>query len=97
VSNGTVKFTAVCTGCTTWTDSSGSPQTLDLTQPARLAFAFSKTPVNNPAESGSSFQIHDTVGHWYADLVGSQSPDFAAWVAKNTAANATFKIRGLRA
>lgn len=86
VSGDNFKFTALCTGCTTWTDYDGNQQTLDLTQPARLAFALSHTPVSTPSDSNSSFDIHDYVGHWYADLAAAKSSEFDSWVQKNTVA-----------
>jgi hypothetical protein len=85
VSGGNLKFTAVCKGCTAWKDYDGNQQTLDLSQPTRLAFALSHTAVNNPADNSSSFDVHDGVGHWYADLTAAKSADFDAWVKKNTA------------
>jgi hypothetical protein len=104
ISNGRLKFTAVCKGCTTWKDFDGSPQALDLTQPARLAFALSHSPVDTPSNSSSTFTIHDNVGHWNADLVASKSANFSTWVEQNTApaANSSIHARvqsmmGLRA
>ncbi|KAI0129932.1 hypothetical protein BJ170DRAFT_593474 [Xylariales sp. AK1849] len=88
VTSGTLKFTALCRGCTTWQDSDGNPQTLDLSQPAGFAFALSHTTVDTPADNSSSFSIHDVVGHWNADLTAAKSADFDSWVAKNSA-NAT--------
>ncbi|KAK6069895.1 cellobiose dehydrogenase [Seiridium cupressi] len=83
--NGTnFKFTAVCKGCTIWKDYDGNQQTLDFSQPARLAFASSHTAVDTPSDSNSNFEIHDYVGHWYADLTAAKSTDFSSWVLKNT-------------
>ncbi|KAH8201459.1 hypothetical protein TruAng_004383 [Truncatella angustata] len=96
VSGGNFKFTALCKGCTAWKDYDGNRQTLDLVEPARLAFALSHTAVNTPSDSSSGFDIHDYVGHWYADLAASKSADFGTWVAKNTptGANGTAWRRG---
>lgn len=73
----------MCKGCSTWKDFDGAPQALDLTQPTRLAYALSHTPVDTPSNSSTGFTIHDNVGHWNADLVASKSADFETWVAKN--------------
>ncbi|ETS73078.1 hypothetical protein PFICI_15253 [Pestalotiopsis fici W106-1] len=95
VSGGNLKFTALCKGCSSWADPDGNQQSLDLTQPARLAFALSHTVVANPGDSASSFDIHDSVGHWYADLAAAKSEDFDTWVKDNTipASNATVILR----
>jgi hypothetical protein len=93
-SGGKFKFTALCKGCTTWEDSDGNEQTLDLSQPARLAFALSYTAVGAPADSNSSFSIHDNVGHWYADLAAAKSADFSDWVEKNTATQGNATAHG---
>ncbi|KAI0175427.1 hypothetical protein BJ166DRAFT_621748 [Pestalotiopsis sp. NC0098] len=87
------KFTALCKGCSSWTDPDGNQQSLDLTQPARLAFALSHTAVAEPGNSASTFDIHDSVGHWYADLAAAKSADFDTWVKDNTAGNATVVLR----
>ncbi|KAI1858141.1 hypothetical protein JX265_010809 [Neoarthrinium moseri] len=98
VTGDTLKFTALCKGCTTWKDFDGNTQTLDLTQPARLAYALSHEVVESPSNSSSNFNIHDNVGHWNADLVASKSADFSSWVSKNTipASNESFHFRNRR-
>lgn len=57
---------------------------MDASQEARFAYAFSANPVAAPADNGTTFTIHDGVGHWYHDLPGAKSASFADWVAKNT-------------
>ncbi|KAK7993082.1 hypothetical protein PG991_016261 [Apiospora marii] len=83
----TMKFTAVCKGCSSWTDFTGEPFTVDASQEARFAYAFAEAPVASPADNTSSFSIHDGVGHWYHDLPAAQSASFDIWVAQNTVAN----------
>ncbi|KAK8096598.1 Cellobiose dehydrogenase [Apiospora kogelbergensis] len=84
VKGDTLKFTALCKGCSSWTDFTGEPFTVDASQEARFAYAFSANPVAAPADNGTTFTIHDGVGHWYHDLPGAKSASFADWVAKNT-------------
>ncbi|KAK7959954.1 Cellobiose dehydrogenase [Apiospora aurea] len=80
----TLKFTALCKGCSSWMDFTGEPTTVDSTQEARFAYAHSSKPVAEPANNASSFSIHDGVGHWYHDLPAAKNPAFNTWVAKNT-------------
>ncbi|KAK8859017.1 actin-domain-containing protein [Apiospora arundinis] len=80
----TLKFTALCKGCSSWTDFTGEPFTVDASQEARFAYAFSANPVATPSDNATTFTIHDGVGHWYHDLPGAKSASFADWVAKNT-------------
>ncbi|ORY63870.1 uncharacterized protein BCR38DRAFT_524025 [Pseudomassariella vexata] len=93
-SGGRVKFTALCSGCTTWADFEGNPTTIDASQPAPFAFAFSQTPPETPADPVSAFGIHDLVGHWNHDLPAAKSADFQSWVAANggTGSNGTFVV-----
>ncbi|KAK6858861.1 hypothetical protein PG995_004714 [Apiospora arundinis] len=71
-------------GCSSWTDFTGEPFTVDASQEARFAYAFSANPVATPSDNATTFTIHDGVGHWYHDLPGAKSASFADWVAKNT-------------
>ncbi|KAK8112397.1 hypothetical protein PG984_012923 [Apiospora sp. TS-2023a] len=80
----TMKFTAVCKGCSSWMDFTGEPFTVDASQEARFAYAFSANPVATPADNTSSFTIHDGVGHWYHDLPAAKNARFDVWVAENT-------------
>ncbi|KAI0509763.1 actin-domain-containing protein [Xylaria bambusicola] len=73
------KFTALCAGCASWPDFDGNPMTLDGAGLAAFAYAFSKTPVEEPASSGTQFSIHDSVGHWYHDLGAARSDKFGSW------------------
>jgi Cytochrome domain of cellobiose dehydrogenase len=47
-----------------------------------LAFAYANTPVDKPADAGSSFAIHDSIGHPVFDLAVAKNTKFAAKVAK---------------
>ncbi|CAJ2504625.1 Uu.00g120190.m01.CDS01 [Anthostomella pinea] len=84
------KFTALCTGCASWTNSDGNPTTLNGAGDTSFAYAFSTTPVEEPANNETDFDIHDSVGHWIHDMAGSRSDQFTSWVAANTvSANST--------
>ncbi|KAI1637802.1 putative iron reductase domain protein [Biscogniauxia mediterranea] len=80
------KFTALCTGCASWTDFDGNPTYLNGAGDTSFAYAISEAPVEEPANSDSSFSIHDTVGHWIHDLAGARSDKFSEWVTENTPA-----------
>ncbi|KAI1134660.1 actin-domain-containing protein [Hypoxylon sp. FL0543] len=70
------KFTALCTGCASWTDFDGNPYILNGAGDTNFAYAFSNTPVEEPANQESSFSIHDNVGRWIHDLAGARSDKF---------------------
>lgn len=95
VKGDTLKFTAVCKGCSSWTDFTGEPFTVDASQEARFAYAFAANPVATPADNTSSFSIHDGVGHWYHDLPAAKNARFDEWVAENTVSNGTSKPANL--
>ncbi|KAI1775899.1 putative iron reductase domain protein [Hypoxylon cercidicola] len=80
------KFTALCTGCASWTDFDGNPFILNGAGDTNFAYAFSATPVDDPTDSESSFSIHDNVGRWIHDLAGARSEQFPEWVTANTPA-----------
>ncbi|KAI1497927.1 actin-domain-containing protein [Biscogniauxia marginata] len=73
------KFTALCTGCASWTDFDGNPTYLNGAGDTNFAYAISEAPVEEPTNSDSSFSIHDTVGHWIHDLAGAKSDKFSEW------------------
>ncbi|KAI0600996.1 putative iron reductase domain protein [Biscogniauxia sp. FL1348] len=80
------KFTALCTGCASWTDFDGNPTYLNGAGDTNFAYAISEAPVEEPASSDSSFSIHDNVGRWIHDLAGARSDKFSEWVTENTPA-----------
>ncbi|KAI1268195.1 iron reductase domain protein [Xylariaceae sp. FL1019] len=87
------KFTALCSGCASWTDFNGDVSTLDGAGQANFAFAYSSTPPDDLASAESNFGIHDSVGHWTHDMAGARSDQFSAWVASNTAEKRAFGRR----
>ncbi|KAG4218107.1 hypothetical protein PC116_g33413, partial [Phytophthora cactorum] len=67
------KFTALCTGCASWTDFDGNPYILNGAGDTNFAYAYSATPVEEPANPETGFSIHDTVGRWIHDLGNARS------------------------
>ncbi|KAK3942610.1 hypothetical protein QBC46DRAFT_283506 [Diplogelasinospora grovesii] len=76
------QITAKCTGCTKWGDDSTGVTTIDPKIQNTIAFAYSNTPVDTPADAGSSFGIHDSIGHPVFDLSVAENKNFTAAVAK---------------
>ncbi|KAJ2989232.1 hypothetical protein NUW58_g3578 [Xylaria curta] len=85
------KFTALCSGCASWPDFDGNPSTLDGAGQVNFAYAYSRTPVDEPANSETTFSIHDSVGHWTHDLGAARSDKFSSWVAANKVTNSTLR------
>ncbi|KAI3330762.1 actin-domain-containing protein [Ustulina deusta] len=73
------KLTALCAGCASWSDFDGNPTTLDGAGQVNFAYAYSTTPVDEPASGESTFSIHDSVGHWTHDLGAARSDKFSSW------------------
>lgn len=57
---------------------------LDGSAQIRFAYAYSTTPVDDPASVDSTFSIHNSVGRWVHDLGAARSESFADWVEANT-------------
>jgi len=65
----------VCTGCSKW-----SGGALSATGVNTFAWAVSKTAVSQPANAGSSFQIHNNIGSFGDSLVKVPKATFDAYV-----------------
>lgn len=78
------KVTVLAQGFSSWTDFDGNVAHLDGSAQVRFAYAFSTTPVEDPASVESAFSIHDSVGRWVHDLAAARSAEFPNWVADNT-------------
>ncbi|RYP65054.1 hypothetical protein DL771_008475 [Monosporascus sp. 5C6A] len=78
------KVTVLAQGFSSWTDFDGNAAHLDGSAQVRLAYAYSTTPVNDPASVESDFSIHNSVGRWVHDLAAARSAEFPRWVAENT-------------
>lgn len=76
------QVTAKCTGCSRWGDDDSGYTDLDPTAQATMAYAYSNTPVDTPADETSSFSIHQSLGHPVYDLSVGRNANFAAKVNK---------------
>lgn len=76
-------MTAKCSGCTSYQANDGSQAVLDGTGTAPFAWAQGSTPVQEPANNNSAFNMHVSYGKWTHDLNAARSPNFDAWVASN--------------
>ena len=54
---------------------------IDPSAQTTVAFAYSNTPVDTPADPASNFGIHDSLGHPIYDLATGKNADFAEKVA----------------
>ncbi|KUJ09998.1 CBD9-like protein [Mollisia scopiformis] len=77
------QYTAKCTGCTTFTNSAGTPTTINPTGTNRLAFGYSSSRPNNPSSNTSSFPVHDVYNYWSQDFSSGANTAFASLAAKN--------------
>jgi hypothetical protein len=78
------QVTLRCTGCTTWTGSSGSKVSLNPGGSNRLAFAFSSAAPSTPSSNSSNFGVHDNFGYWNQDFSQGKNADFQALVSRNS-------------
>ena len=76
------QYTLKCSGCTTYTGSSGNVR-LNPTGGNRLAYAYSTTKVSNPSSNSSSFNQHDNFNYWPHEFGQGVNQNFAALVVKN--------------
>ncbi|PVH76304.1 iron reductase domain protein [Cadophora sp. DSE1049] len=76
-------MTAKCSGCTSYQANDGSQAVLDGMGTAQFAWAQGTTPVQEPANNNSAFNMHTSYGKWTHDLNAARSPNFDAWVASN--------------
>lgn len=78
------KATLLAKGFSSWADFDGNVANLDGSAQIRFAYAYSTTPVDDPASVDSTFSIHNSVGRWVHDLGAARSESFADWVEANT-------------
>ncbi|KAI1851239.1 hypothetical protein JX265_001644 [Neoarthrinium moseri] len=78
------QVTLKCTGCTSFTGSSGKVTILNPNGANRLAFAYSRTKPSNPSSSSSSFGVHEVTNYWSHDFSSAGNANFAALVTKNS-------------
>ena len=78
------QFTALCKGCTQWTQSSGRLTTLNPNGGNTFAFAYSPNKPSNPSSNTSSFPVHESYNYWSHDFASSTNPSFNELVLRNT-------------
>lgn len=77
-------WTARCQGCSSWLGSDGTfDEKLDPTGTHVFAFAHSKSPVLEPSNPNTLFNVHDGFGFWPHDLAAARSSSFNTWVTNN--------------
>lgn len=77
-------MTTLAKGFSSWEDFDGNPTNLDGSAQVGFAYAYSSTPVDEPANVESTFSIHDSVGRWVHDLAAARSEEFPNWVSENS-------------
>ena len=75
------KYTALCTGCTTWTGSAGTT-TLNPSQEHRFAFAYSNTKPSGTSPD-TAIQVHTVTNYWTHDFDGARNANFEELVQRN--------------
>lgn len=78
------EVTVKCTGCAYWGDDSTGITRLDPKGQNYMAYAFAAAPPDEPANNGSSFSIHDMLGHWTHDFSQGSNAAFDTTVSKNS-------------
>ncbi|KAF1913688.1 hypothetical protein BDU57DRAFT_480139 [Ampelomyces quisqualis] len=82
-SNGTHwQLTAKCTGCTTWTGSSGAVR-IDPRDSKRLGYACAAAKPSNPSSPTSSIPVHDVYNYITHDFSAGANANFAALLTQN--------------
>lgn len=76
-------LTAKCTGCTSYQANDGSEYVLNGTGITQFAWAQGTTPVTDPSNNASAFNVHLAFGKWNHDLNAARSPNFNTWVSSN--------------
>lgn len=82
-SNGTHwQFTVKCTGCTTYTGSSGTIR-IDPNSSRRMGYACAPGKVANPASTTSTIPTHDVYNYFTHEFQYGSNPNFAALLQRN--------------
>lgn len=76
------QVTAKCSGCTQWGDADTGYGALDPTTQQSMAYAYSNTAVDTPADEASTFSIHNGIGHPVYNLTQGKNTNFAAKVSR---------------
>jgi len=77
------QYTAKCSGCTSFTGSSGSRVILNPTGTNRFAFAYASSKPSSPYSNTSSLPVHDVYSYWSHDFSAGANAAFTSLTAKN--------------
>ncbi|KAH9863446.1 hypothetical protein IAQ61_009724 [Plenodomus lingam] len=86
------QFTAKCTGCTSYTGSSGAVR-IDPNSSKRLGYACSPNKVASPGSPSSTIPVHDVYNYITHDFSAGANPNFAALLDRNGVSGA--EMRGM--
>lgn len=75
------KYTALCSGCTSWASSTGT-KTLDPMAESRLAFAYSSAKPTGTSPD-TSINVHSVTNYWTHDFNAAKNVNFQALVQQN--------------
>lgn len=76
------QFTALCTGCTSWSAAGGAIRYVQPNGGNRLAFAYSPTKPSNPSSPSSGITVHDVHAYWNHDFNTARNSGFEAAVQR---------------
>jgi hypothetical protein len=77
--NGThFQYTALCTGCTQFEDTTLNPSGTN-----NLAFAVSDSPPSNPVDAASSLSVHSVTGYFASNFNEGRNANFDELVQRN--------------
>ncbi|KAI4651441.1 uncharacterized protein J4E78_008133 [Alternaria triticimaculans] len=81
------QFTVKCTGCTTYTGSSGAVRIDPNSSSKRFGFACSQSKVSNPSSTSASIPVHDVYNYITHDFTAGANQNFEALLARNGVAS----------
>lgn len=76
------QYTAKCTGCTTWTGTSGTTR-IDPNSSRRMGYACSPQRVSSPSSNSSTIPVHDVYNYFTHDFSSGSNANFAELLARN--------------
>jgi len=71
-----------CTGCTTYTGSSGTVR-LDPNSSKRFGYACASAKVSNPSSTSATIPVHDVYNYINHDFPAGANSNFAALLQRN--------------
>lgn len=80
------QYTVKCTGCTTYTGSSGAVR-IDPSGSKRLGFACAQGKVSNPSSTSATIPVHDVYNYITHDFSAGANQNFQALLSKNGVAS----------